>query len=171
MRPSLPRFNSTNGVFTNAIIDSNQSLKAWVCTNCANLLFSQFCAGTTLTSVRSPVFGAVALIALCRIPAQIFKVIVPRVAVIMTALQTNWSRANKSSQNQSMWLKDFDFVVLPKPHKRAVFLFVKRICFDLACFYGAHVSMIRNFIGFFKTNCRQPTFHEIPLMWHMGIVL
>ena len=170
MRPPLAVFNSADGAFSNAIVGGYLALKPRISTNGGNLRFGQLGTSATLAPVRSSMLGTVALIAFWRIPTQVFKAIVPRVAIVVAALQANGSKANKSSQNQRMRFKDFDFVVFPQAHERAIVLLVKRICFDLARFYGANVSMIRNFIDFFKTNYRQPTFHKSPLMLHMGIV-
>lgn len=168
MFPSDSRLNAANGVFANAIIGCNFSLKSGVGANCNDLRFRQFCRSATFSSIRRAMFSAILLVALGRVPSQIFKAIIPRVPIIVATLQPIWPRTNKSSHHQRMRLKDFLFAVFVQIYKWTIHLFVARIRFQFSRFDGPYISAIRNFIKALKTNYRQPIFHVNPLMWHTG---
>jgi hypothetical protein len=168
MSPALPRLNTTNGVFTNAIFSRYFSLKARICADRPNLCLGQFGRSAAFTTIRSAVFGAIQLIVARRIPTKIANVVIPRIAVIVATLHALWSGANKCGQHQRMRLKNFKFVVFPQSQKRAIIKFVFCKNFNSFGFCGTHSAIVRNFVKTFISFNIKPNFHGSPFMLHMG---
>ncbi len=168
--PSLPRFDATDGVFPNAIFRSNFALKSRIGANSQHLRFSQFGRSALLSTIGGAMFDAIQLIVARRVPAQIFKPVIPWVAVIVAALHSLRSRANKSRQHQRVWTHNFLLAIFPQIHKWPRVINVSGICLNAPSFNGAYAAMIRNFVQPFKPNNSLPVFHKNPLDMTMGML-
>ncbi len=168
--PPLPRFDATNGVFLNAIIRSNFTLKPRIGTNSQHLRFGQFSRSASLPSVGGAMFNAIQLIVARSIPSQVFKPIVKRIAIVVASLHARWAWANKSLQHRFVRVNNANFVVTPKPNKRPTFLPVMRIRLNFARTHITNTSSIRNLVQPLITNYRFPNFHTSSHLAHMGML-
>ena len=168
--PSLPRFDATNGVFPNTILRSNFALKPRIGTNSQYLRLGQFRRSASLSAIRGAMFNAIQLIVARGVPTQIFKAVIPRVTVVMTALHSLRARANKSRQHQRVWAHNFLFAIFPQIHKWPRVIDVFGICLNSPSFNGTYAAMIRNLVQPLKSNNGFPVFHKNPLGMTMGML-
>ena len=170
MRPPFTRFDSADSVLANTIIGCNFALKPRIGANGAHLRFGQFGRRASLSSIGSAVFNAIKLVVSGRVPTKIAQMVIPRISVVMAALHAFRPWANKSGQNQCVWLKNLNFVVFPQPNKRAIFLFIKRVSFFAPRSNGSQSPSVRDLINTFVPNNSFPSFHVFPRRLHMGIL-
>lgn len=168
MSPTLAIFNATDCGRANSIFLRNDTLQSGVSANIINLFFSKFGCCASLSSVRRSVLNTVKLIVSRCIPAQIFKSIVHWIAVVVASLHAFWAQANKRLKNGFVRVNGFHFVVFPKTYKWPSFLFVVGKNLQFAGFAASNSTHVGYVIQTFVTNNRNPVFHGIPHMLHMG---
>ena len=170
MTPSFSSFNATNGVLLNAVVGCNFALQSIIGKDCVNLRFGQFGRRTTLATIGGAMLNTIQLIVARGIPSQVFKAIVPRIAVVVTALHALWPRPDKSSQHKRMRAHNLLFSCFPQIHERARIVNVARIRFNFLRFCRTNLSKIRNFVQAFKSNDRFPVFHVDPHSATIGMI-
>lgn len=168
--PSLPRFNATNGVLFDAIFRSNFALKPRIGANSQHLCLGQLGRSASLSAIGGAVLDAIQLIIARRVPTQVFKPIVKRIAVVVASLHARWAWANKSLKHRFVRVNNANFVATPKPDKRSAFLSVMRVRFNFASTHISNSPSIRNFVQPLITNYRFPSFHTASHASHMGML-
>ena len=170
MTPSLTRLDAADCAIADSVFCGDDLLLARVGTDGKNLRFGKFCRRATLPAIASAMLDAVKLIVASRIPSQVFKSVVPRIAVVVAAFHPVWAWANKGSQHKRMRLKNLNAVVSPKPDKWAITLLVKRVNLVETRARVPQPTAIRHLVKTFVPNNRFPVFHNFPHMWHTGSI-
>ncbi len=170
MAPSLARLDAADCAIADSVFGGDDLLLARVGADSKNLRLGKFCRRATLPAIASAVLDAVKLIVSGRIPSQVFKSVVPRIAVVVAAFHPLRARTNKGSHHKRMRLKNLDSVVSPKPDKWAIALLVKRVNLVKARARVPQPTAIRHLVKTFVPNNGLPVFHDSPHMWHTGSI-
>ena len=170
MTPSLARLDAADCAIADSVFGGDDLLLARVGTDGKNLRLGKFCRRATLPAIASAVLDAVKLIVSGRIPSQVFKSVVPRIAVVVAAFHPLRARANKGSQHKRMRLENLDAVVSPKADKWAVLLLIERVNLFAARARVSQPTAIRHLVKTFVPNNRFPVFHDFPHMWNTGSI-
>lgn len=161
MRPTFFCFDSRDSVRLDAVLSSNNCLKALIFSNSNNVSLAQLGGCTSGSPIRCAMMNAVALIGGRGIPSQIFKSIVGRIAVVMAALHALWLWAVESKHNGAMYAHHFGFVVLPKKNAAPPSAGLLVGGFKNSGSDAPNVSKVRDFIAPLKTGNVAPDFRFI----------
>ena len=168
MAPAHTIFNPADLALTDAVFNSDDALKARVGADGQNLFARQLGRSAPLPTIARPVFDSVGLVALCRIPAKIADMVIPRVSIIVTALKSAWATPDKGFQHQRVRLNNFELVAAPKAQKWAPIIFVRGGELDPPRLNSANTPTIGNLVEVFEAKYGKPVFHIKAHTAHMG---
>ena len=169
MRPTFTRLYPADDAVSHTVFGGYFFLQTSICAYFENLSRGKFCSGALFSTVGRSMLCAISLICGRRVPSEIGKPIVGRVAVVVASLMAAWWWATKCEQHEPTNPASLVDVVLPKQKHVPPIFFIHRGFLDAPRFGSAHSASIGHLVDALKANDMLPLFHKRPISSGMEV--